>query len=363
MAPRKAGARGRVRHADPPSRPSSPESSPELVDRPRMSEDDEREPERQRQRRSDAHDEVTFACNEDDDPAEQSWCSKMHRYLRAARAGPGLVDSPGGHGKGQGRGMAGQAAAGAHPDAAAAFMSTRWRTVVMFNIVQIWESMDECLVSALSRPLGCAFRAGPHQLGLVTYARAVVQALASPLGGLVGHYFDRVTVLFAGCLMWGFFCTAFAQGITAWAFNGLGLALIIPNIQSLIADYHSATQRGLAFGTAMLTGAIGALGAPLVGLAAERWFGFKGVAGGEEACQLTAAVVPADLPKARALGSAMLLFTVAPWALCVLFYSGLHWSYPRDNARSLKPKPMVVEVFGGGAGSGLHRRSSSGTLD
>ena len=31
-------------------------------------------------------------------------------------------------------------------------------------------------------------------------------------------------------------------------------------------------------------GAIGALGAPLVGMAAERWFGFTGVAGGDEAC-------------------------------------------------------------------------------
>ncbi|PNH07799.1 hypothetical protein TSOC_005695 [Tetrabaena socialis] len=192
--------------------------------------------------------------------------------------------------------------------------------------------MDECLVPALSRPLGCAFRAGPHQLGLITFARAVVQALASPLGGLAGHYFDRVTVLFAGCLIWGFFCTAFScattlnQGIAAWAFNGVGLALIIPNSQSLIADYYTATQRGLAFGTLMLT----------------------------------AAVVPADLPKAKALGSAMLLFTVVPWTLCALFYSGLHWSYPRDKARSLKP--LVVEAFGGGAGGGLHRRSSSGML-
>ncbi len=31
-------------------------------------------------------------------------------------------------------------------------------------------------------------------------------------------------------------------------------------------------------------GAIAALGAPLVGMAAERWFGFTGVAGGDDAC-------------------------------------------------------------------------------
>lgn len=40
----------------------------------------------------------------------------------------------------------------------------------------------------------------------------------------------------------------------AWAFNGIGLALIIPNSQSLVADYYTATRRGEAFGTLMLTG-------------------------------------------------------------------------------------------------------------
>ena len=42
--------------------------------------------------------------------------------------------------------------------------------------------------------------------------------------------------------------------MAAWAFNGVGLSLIIPNSQSLVADYYSATQRGEAFGTLMLTG-------------------------------------------------------------------------------------------------------------
>ncbi|GIM07207.1 hypothetical protein Vretimale_11285, partial [Volvox reticuliferus] len=147
----------------------------------------------------------------------------------------------------------------------AAFLSMRRRTVVLINLVSVMERMDEQIVPALSRPLGCAFRAGPHQLGLITFARALVQAVASPLGGLAGHYFDRVTVLFLGCAIWGFFCTAFAfattvnQGIAAWAFNGVGLSLIIPNSQSLVADYYMATQRGEAFGTLMLTGAVGGM--------------------------------------------------------------------------------------------------------
>ncbi len=51
----------------------------------------------------------------------------------------------------------------------------------------------------------------------------------------------------------------------AWAFNGIGLALIIPNSQSLVADYYTATRRGEAFGTLMLTGGGGGLGGGLGG--------------------------------------------------------------------------------------------------
>lgn len=60
----------------------------------------------------------------------------------------------------------------------------RRRTVFLINCVGVMERMDEQIVPALSRPLGCAFRAGPHALGLITFARALVQAVASPLGGI-----------------------------------------------------------------------------------------------------------------------------------------------------------------------------------
>lgn len=41
------------------------------------------------------------------------------------------------------------------------------------------------------------------------------------------------------------------------AFNGIGLALVIPSIQSLIADYNPAEQRGSAFGTLFLVSSMG----------------------------------------------------------------------------------------------------------
>lgn len=39
--------------------------------------------------------------------------------------------------------------------------------------------------------------------------------------------------------------------------NGVGLALVVPCVQSLIADYTPAEKRGAAFGVLYFTGALG----------------------------------------------------------------------------------------------------------
>lgn len=56
-------------------------------------------------------------------------------------------------------------------------------------------------------------------------------------------------------------CTlcALSQGAVFWAVNGVGLSLVIPNGQSLIADYYEDLDRGKAFGALYLTGALGAM--------------------------------------------------------------------------------------------------------
>lgn len=54
---------------------------------------------------------------------------------------------------------------------------------------------------------------------------------------------------------------------------------------------------------------------PLVGLAAQRWFGFSGAAHATGDPSV-------DTPKAHALGSAMLAFTAVPWSFCLLMNCG-----------------------------------------
>ncbi|GIL52823.1 hypothetical protein Vafri_8585, partial [Volvox africanus] len=133
--------------------------------------------------------------------------------------------------------------------------------------------------------------------------------------------------------------------LTSWAGpacnNPVFAEIVPPDMRNLVYAFDRSFE-----------GAISALGAPLVGMAAERWFGFSGVAGGEQACENhnTMAGPEPDLPKARALGDAMLLFMAVPWTLCTLFYTGLHWSYPRDRARALRPQ--VVDILTGPGTSG-----------
>ncbi|WIA43486.1 hypothetical protein OEZ86_009949 [Tetradesmus obliquus] len=87
-----------------------------------------------------------------------------------------------------------------------------------------------------------------------------------------------------------------------------------------------------------LEGVLSALGAPMVGVAAQRLFGFSGAAASAAGCSSlsshTSRRHQPDLHKARALGDALTLFTTVPWTLCVLVYSFLHCTYPRDKRRS-----------------------------
>lgn len=48
------------------------------------------------------------------------------------------------------------------------------------------ERTDEQILPAVYRWIGAAFHATPSQLGNLTFCRAVVQAVASPLGGFAG---------------------------------------------------------------------------------------------------------------------------------------------------------------------------------
>ena len=50
----------------------------------------------------------------------------------------------------------------------------------------IMERADEQILPALYGAVAASFHIGPTQLGYLTLSRALVQAVASPLGGVLG---------------------------------------------------------------------------------------------------------------------------------------------------------------------------------
>lgn len=144
-------------------------------------------------------------------------------------------------------------------------VANRKRTIALIYGTAMLERMDEQILPAVYSFIGASWNATPSQLGALTLARALVQALSSPIGGLLGHYCDRIKVTAAGCFIWATMTSMFGcaqtlnHGIAAWAVNGLGLAMVIPSGQSLVADYYIPAQRGKAFGGLGLTAAVGGM--------------------------------------------------------------------------------------------------------
>ncbi|KAI3430502.1 hypothetical protein D9Q98_005097 [Chlorella vulgaris] len=139
------------------------------------------------------------------------------------------------------------------------------RTTVLINLASILEKCDEQILPAVYNWVGASFNATPTQLGTITLGRAMMQALSSPLGGIAGHFMSRGTVIAIGCWLWAAMTAVFACTTSLYiampvcAINGVGLALVIPNVQSLTADYHHSSSRGQAFGTLWLTISVGGM--------------------------------------------------------------------------------------------------------
>jgi hypothetical protein len=144
------------------------------------------------------------------------------------------------------------------------------RAFFALNLASIVEKMDEGVLPAVFFFVGKSLNASLPQLGTLTLCRALVQALASPFSGVVGDTYDRRLVVAVGAIVWGAMTAAIGmsknlhQAMWACAANGLGLALVIPSISSLVADSNPAEERGRAFGVMSFTSATGGMAAALV---------------------------------------------------------------------------------------------------
>ncbi|KAL1815442.1 uncharacterized protein LOC108222735 [Daucus carota subsp. sativus] len=139
-------------------------------------------------------------------------------------------------------------------------------SLIIINLAAIMERSDENLLPAVYKEVSETFGAGPSDLGYLTFIRNFVQGLASPLAGILVINYDRPAVLASGTLCWALSTAAvgssqYFRQIAFWrAVNGFGLAIVIPALQSFIADSYMDGVRGAGFGFLNLVGTVGGIG-------------------------------------------------------------------------------------------------------
>ncbi|KAJ7944336.1 Major facilitator superfamily protein [Quillaja saponaria] len=151
-------------------------------------------------------------------------------------------------------------------------------------MASIMERADENLLPAVYKEVSEAFSAGPSELGYLTFIRNVVQGLSSPLAGVLVINYDRPTILALGTFCWAISTAAVGASqhflqVAFWrAVNGFGLAIVIPALQSFIADSYSDSVRGAGFGLLSFIGSLGGIGGGVLAtvMAGQQFWGIEG---------------------------------------------------------------------------------------
>ncbi|KAL4197485.1 hypothetical protein AMTRI_Chr04g188460 [Amborella trichopoda] len=138
-------------------------------------------------------------------------------------------------------------------------------TLVLVNLASIMERADEALLPGVYREVGLALHTSPTGLGSLTLFRSIVQASCYPIAAYLAVHHNRAHVIALGAFLWAIatflvgISSTFLEVAISRALNGIGLAIVTPAIQSLVADSTDESNRGIAFGWLQLTGNIGSI--------------------------------------------------------------------------------------------------------
>jgi MFS family permease len=141
----------------------------------------------------------------------------------------------------------------------------RTGTQVTINLANIIDNADGQIFPSVYEQIQGTLGLSVVELGNLTGVRSLLQAVTTPLWGWWSDKHSRKLVLAIGCFVWAIFTILVAFSVSFMdmliyrAITGIGLAVIVPTAQSLIADYFSPKKRGTAFGWLGLTGVIGSI--------------------------------------------------------------------------------------------------------
>ncbi|XP_061345171.1 uncharacterized protein LOC133291008 isoform X2 [Gastrolobium bilobum] len=144
-------------------------------------------------------------------------------------------------------------------------MKSETVTLVLVNLASIMQRADESLMPGVYKEVGAALNADPTALGSLTLFRSLVQSLCYPLAAYLAMRHNRAHVIALGAFLWAAatflvaISSTFLQVAISRGLNGIGLAIVIPAIQSLVADSTVDSNRGMAFGWLQLTGNFGSI--------------------------------------------------------------------------------------------------------
>ncbi|CAI8618963.1 unnamed protein product [Vicia faba] len=144
-------------------------------------------------------------------------------------------------------------------------MKTETLTLVLVNLASIMERADESLLPGVYKEVGAALNADPTALGSLTLFRSLVQSFCYPLAAYLATRHNRAHVIALGAFLWAAatflvaVSSTFLQVAISRGLNGIGLAIVTPAIQSLVADSTVDSNRGVAFGWLQLTGNLGSI--------------------------------------------------------------------------------------------------------
>ncbi|GMP80227.1 hypothetical protein CsSME_00035409 [Camellia sinensis var. sinensis] len=144
-------------------------------------------------------------------------------------------------------------------------MRSEMVTLILVNLAGIMEKADESLLPAVYTEVGSALHSDPTGLGSLTLFRSIVQSSCYPLAAYLAVRHNRVHVIAYGAFLWAAatflvaFSSSYFEVAVSRALNGIGLAIVAPAIQSLVADSTDDNQRGTAFGWLQLTSNLGSV--------------------------------------------------------------------------------------------------------